>query len=190
MKVKHLQVQWKPAPAEQTLTVLITRDPKGRLDDAYFFRTCENATLEEVLIPAARRWGIEMCFRNCKQHMRISSVQNGFAQGDEPNDPNKPGPAAPADREPTASRRTVPFGMLAYGFVVVWYLKHGNPEADRRRAQLLAPWYTQKSGISFRDMLEAFRRQMETEDLWQTPVEDGLDEKIRRSGSGTQQATA
>lgn len=67
--------------------------------------------------------------------------------------------------ESTASRRTVPFGMIADGFVVLWYLKHGNPETDLKRAKLLAPWYTQKSGISFRDMLEAFRRQMEIEQL-------------------------
>lgn len=29
-----------------------------------------------------------------------------------PNDPNEPGPDAPQDREPVASRRTVPFGMV------------------------------------------------------------------------------
>ncbi|MFB6352175.1 MAG: transposase [Bradymonadaceae bacterium] len=182
LKIKRLEVQWKSAPASATLTVVITRDPKGHLDDGYFFRTREGATIEDVLVPAARRWGIEMCFRNCKQHMRISSVQNGFAQGDEPNDPNEPGPDAPEGREPTASRRTVPFGMIAYGFVVLWYLKHGNPETDLKRAKLLAPWYTQKDGISFRDMLEAFRRQMEIEQLWQTPDEGGFGKKIDRSG--------
>lgn len=118
LKIKRLQVQWKSAPCETTLTVLITRDPNGRYEDAYFFRTREDATIREVLIPAARRWSIEVCFRNCKQQMRIGSVQNGFAHGAEPNDPDEPGPKAPADRDPTASRRTVPFGMIAYGIVV------------------------------------------------------------------------
>ena len=190
LKVKRLEVQWKSAPASTTLTVLITRDPNGRYDDAYFFRTREDATICQVLIPAALRWGIEVCFRNCKQQMRISSVQNGFAHGDQPNDPNKPGPDTPDGREPTASRRTVPFGMIAYGFVVVWYLKHGNPEADLKRAKLLAPWYTHKAGISFRDMLEAFRRQMEIENLWQTPDEDGFGKKMGRSRFDTESAVA
>jgi len=67
--------------------------------------------------------------------------------------------------------------MIAYGFVVLWYLKHGNPDEDVRRARQLAPWYTQKWAVSFRDMLEAFRRQMEIERLWQTPEKGGFGEK-------------
>lgn len=190
LKVKRLEVQWKSAPPEATLTVVIIRDSKGRWDDAYFFRTRQEATVEQVLKPAARRWGIEVCFRNCKQHLRISSVQNGFAQGDDRNDPNEPGPKAPEDREPTASRRTVPFGMIAYGFVVVWYLRWGSPDTDVKRAKLLAPWYTQKSGVSFRDMLEAFRRQMELEGLWKTPSEGGFGETIDGSSSGSRRRAA
>lgn len=181
LKVKRLQVQWKSAPASSTLTVLITRDPSGQYDDAYLFRTRQDASVRQILIPAARRWGIEVCFRNCKQQMRISSVQNGFVHGKEPNDPDEPGSSAPTDEDPTASRRTVPFGMIAYGFVVLWYLHHGDPESDVKRARLLAPWYTQKCGISFRDMLEAFRRQMEIEELWKTPEEGGFGENIGRS---------
>lgn len=190
LKVKRLQVQWKSAPAAVTLTVVITRDPKGRYDDAYFVRTREDATVQQVLVPAALRWGIEVCFRNCKQQMRIGSVQNGFAHGDEPNDPNEPGPEPPEDREPVASRRTVPFGMIAYGFVVLWYLKYGDPDTDLKRAKLLAPWYTQKAGISFRDMLQAFRRQMEIEQLWKTPVEGGSSKTTSCSAPGSGQAVA
>jgi hypothetical protein len=190
LKVKRLQVQWKSAPCEATLTVLITRDPNGRYEDAYLFRTREDATIREVLMPAARRWGIEVCFRNCKQQMRISSVQNGFAHGAEPNDSDEPGPDAPEDREPVASRRAVPFGMIAYGFVVLWYLKHGDPETDLERAKLLAPWYTQNSGISFRDMINAFRRRMESEGLWKTPGGGGSGKKIPRSRPGSGQDAA
>lgn len=173
LQVKWLEVQWKSAHADDRLTVVLIRDPTGTYDDAYFVRTAPDAEVSEVLGPACRRWGLEVAFRNCKQQMRISSVQNGFAQGDEPNDPNEPGPSAPEGREPTASRRTVPFGMMTYGLVIRWYLEHGRPEADLQRAKNLAPWYTQKAGISFRDMLEAFRRQMEGEGLWQTPTEEG-----------------
>lgn len=190
LKVKRLQVQWKSAPASSTLTVVITRDPRGRYEDAYFVRTRPEATVQQVLYPAALRWSIEVCFRNCKQQMRISSVQNGFAQGEEAKDPNHPGPDAPQGREPTASRRTVPFGMIAYGFVVLWYLKHGTPDADVWRARRIAPWYTQKWAISFRDMLEAFRRQMEAEELWQTPVEGGFGGKEARSGADSGSAAA
>jgi len=92
LQVKWLEVQWKSAHADERLTVLIIRDPSGTYDDAYFVRTSPDADVSEVIGPACKRWGIEVAFRNCKQHMRISSVQNEFAQGDEPNDPNERGP--------------------------------------------------------------------------------------------------
>lgn len=173
LQVKWLEVQWTSAHADDRLTVVLIRDPTGTYDDAYFVRTTPDAEISSVIGPACRRWSLEVAFRNCKQQMRISSVQNGFAQGDEPNDPNEPGPSAPEGHEPTASRRTVPFGMMTYGLVIRWYLEHGRPEADLQRAQQRAPWYTQKAGVSFRDMLGAFRRRMEDEGLWQTPTEEG-----------------
>jgi hypothetical protein len=185
LQIKWLEVQWKSAHADDRLTVILIRDPSGTYDDAYFVRTCADAPVADVLGPACRRWGIEVAFRNCKQHLRISSVQNGFAQGAEPNDPDEPGPSAPEGREPTASRRTVPFGMITYGVVVLWYLEHGEPDGDIRRAKALAPWYTQKEGVSFWDMLQAFRRQMEIEDLWQTPSEEGWWQKDAPSSASS-----
>ena len=173
LEVKVIQAQWKSAPADRRLTVVLTRDPTGHYDDACFFRLKPDATVRQVLLPVAARWSLEQCYRDCKQHMRIESVQNGFMRGSRRADPNQPGPNTSPDREPTASRRTVPFGMLCYGFVVAWYLIHGRPGEDLSRAQTAAPWYTQKATISFRDMHAAFRRRMAVEQLWQTPSETG-----------------
>lgn len=184
LQIKWLEIQWKSARPDDRLTVILTRDPTGTYDDAYWVRTCADASIEDVIGPACKRWGLEVAFRNCKQQMRISSVQNGFAQGDEPVSRTS-GPSAPEGREPTASRRTVPFGMITYGIVILWYLKHGTPEADLQRARRQAPWYTHKRGISFRDMLEAFRRQLEAEGLWQSPPEEGWRAKTSSSSPGS-----
>lgn len=177
VRVKTIQAQWKCAPADRTLTVVVTRDPSGRLDDAAFFRTRPEASIEEVLVPMSLRWALESCFRDGKQHFRLEAIQNGFERGETRADTTEPGPRADPARDPTASRRTVPIGMLAYGIVVLWYLDHGNPIRDIKWARYLAPWYTHKTTISFRDMLQAYRRQMDIEGFFETPSQGRVCEK-------------
>lgn len=175
--VKTMQAQWKRAGADRTLTVVLTRDPEGRLDDACFFRTRSECSIREVLIPMSQRWTLESGCRDCKQHLRLEEVQNGFARGQHRADTTQPGPQADPTRAPRASRRTIPIGMLCYGIVVLWYLDHGKPLVDIAWARYLAPWYTHKATISFGDMLDAFRRQMEHEGFWNTRPNDGVGEK-------------
>ena len=177
LMVKTMQAQWKPAGADRTLTVVLTRDPKGRYDDACFFRTRPDCTPSQVLTPASQRWSLESCFRDCKQHLGLEEVQNGFALGTDRADTNQPGPQPEPDRQPTASRRTVPMGMIAYGIVVLWYLRFGHPIVDIARARFLAPWYSHKATISFGDMLQAFRRRMDLEGLIKTRSEGRLGNK-------------
>jgi len=177
LQVKTIQAQWKCAPADRTLTVVVTRDPSGRLDDRAFFRTRADASIEEVLVPMSTRWGLETCFRHTKQHFRLEEVQNGFQRNETRADTTEPGPRADPDRDPTASRRTIPVGMLAYGVVILWYLNHGNPAQDIQWARYLAPWNTQKTTISFRDMLQSYRRQIDIEGFSETRPEDRVFEK-------------
>ncbi|QED31112.1 transposase [Persicimonas caeni] len=175
--IKTFEAQWKSAGKDRVLTVVITRDPSGRLEDNYYFRSRPGCSGPKVLIPQSLRWSLESCYRDCKQYMGIEEVQNGFAQGDEPADSTIHGPKAPIERRPIASERTVPFGMLCYSFVVLWYLDHGQPLKDIWWARYLAPWYPHKVTISFVDMLQAFHRQMEQEQLWQTRSDDRVYEK-------------
>ena len=177
LQVKTIQAQWKAAPADQTLTVVVTRDPSGRLDDRAFFRTRPDASLQEVLVEFSRRWDIETCIRDGKQFFSLEKVQNGFERGETRADTTEPGPRADPERDPTASRRTIPVGMLAYAIVVVWYLEHGNPDRDIEWAKYLAPWYTHKDSISFRDMLQSCRRQIDIEGFSETPAEDRVFKK-------------
>lgn len=177
MWVKSFEAQWKSAGKDRVLTVVITRDPQGRIEDNYFFRTRAGCSVKEVLMPQSLRWTLESCYRDCKQHLGLEDIQNGFARADVRVDATVPGSKAPIERKPTASERTAPFAMLCYGFVILWYLDHGEPLEDILWARILAPWYKQKATISFADMLQAFHRQMEHEQLWQTRSDDGVYEK-------------
>jgi len=178
--VKTQQARWKSAGKDRVLTVIVTRDPTGTYDDACLFRTRADATAQQVLTPFCRRWTLEVTIRDGKQLLHLEQIQNGFVHRDKPtvtHRKKRPGPQAPTDAQPVASERTVPFFMLGFGFVVDWYLAHGDPERELRWARFLAPWWRHKTSISFNDMLQAFRRQMEQEHLWTNPPNQGFDEK-------------
>ena len=184
LMIKTCQARWKSAGKDRRLTVVVTRDPTGTYDDRYFFRTEQDAEVQDILTAICRRWTLEMSFRDAKQLLNIEDIQNGFVHRDRPTKTHRrkrPGLQAPIDAEPQASKRTAPFVMLSYGFVVRWYLEHGQPDRDLKWAKLLAPWWRHKRTISFGDMLQAFRRQMEHEDLWTNPPKQGFDENYLRT---------
>ncbi len=181
--VKCIQARWRSCGADDVVTVLITRDPSGTYDDACFIRTEANASVQSILNPVCRRWSMEVMFRDCKQHLNVEQIENGYVHRDEPADMHRktrPGPQTPPHREPVASQRTTPLFMLGFGVVVWWYLLHGDPQREIKWTKILAPWWRHKTTISFGDMLQAFRRQMEQEDLWTNPPQQGLDKNYLR----------
>ncbi|WP_449304753.1 IS701 family transposase [Persicimonas caeni] len=184
LMVKTYQARWKSMGKERVLTILVTRDPTGTYDDRCFFRTEADAEVQDFFTTICRRWTLEMTFRDAKQLLHLEDIQSGFIHRGKPAKTHRrkrPGPQAPVDADPRASRRTGPFVMLAYGFVVRWYLAHGQPARDLKWAKFLAPWWRHKTTISFGDMLQAFRRQMEHEQLWTNPPEHGFDENYLQS---------
>jgi hypothetical protein len=54
----------------------------------------------------------------------------------------------------------VPFGFSAQTITIAWYALHGNPQADLDTRRRQAPWYRQKTTISYTDMLAALRREL------------------------------
>jgi hypothetical protein len=177
--IKSCQARWKSAGAEQVITITVTRDPKGIYKDAYFLRTEPNAAPQDVLTLVCCRWSLEVAIRDGKQHLHLEQIENGYVH--RPKKKQKPGkmpsgPQAPIELEPVASKRTVPLFMLGMTFVARWYLEFGQPKQDLRWARFLAPWWRHKTSISFGDMLQAFRRQMEKEQLWKNPFQQGFDE--------------
>ena len=85
----------------------------------------------------AARWAIEQAFADARNVLGAGEARN---------------------RVRLAVERTVPFGMLVYTLIVIWYARSGHDPADiddRRAAQ---PWHRTKTEPAFEDMLIKLRR--------------------------------
>ncbi len=102
-----------------------------------------------------------MTYRQVKQHLGWEDHQNGWWRGEDgdADKGNQPGPNPHEDNQENekAVKRTVPFVFYTYGVVVLWYIKHGEPEKDVEQAQKRMPWYGTKEETSFADMLNRIR---------------------------------
>lgn len=151
---------WYQVAKTCLLHMIVTRDPKGRIEDRAYFTTDPDLSIEDIARGFARRWPQEVLHRNVKQHLGLEHPQNGWwKRRRRPKSEKKlPGPQPHPTRGELAARRTVPFVLLAYTIVVLWYLKHGNPKMDVARVRRHAPWYRHKTEPSFADMLHAARK--------------------------------
>ena len=119
--------------------VILIRNP-GRTEgfDVALASTDTAAAGADLIARYDSRWTIETCHQEAKAH----------GVGDARN------------RVEKAVRRTVPFGFLAQTITIVWYAVHGDPQADLQARRRTAPWYRQKSTISYADMIAALRHEL------------------------------
>jgi hypothetical protein len=103
-----------------------------------------NATATHLIARYDSRWTIETCHQEAKAH--------GVGQA--------------RNRVQRAVERTVPFGFLTQTITIAWYAVHGNPEADINERRRTAPWYRQKTTVSYTDMLAALRRELIRTEFW------------------------
>jgi len=59
-----------------------------------------------------------------------------------------------------------PVRVLAQTITITWYALYGDPETDLTERRRQAPWYRQKTTISYNDMLTALRRELIRQDFW------------------------
>ena len=142
--------------------MILTRDPKGRIEDRAYFCTDPHFAVEQIAQGFSRRWAQEVLHRDVKQHLGLEDPQNGWWRRPHGRRARKKiaGPQAHSYRGEQAVRHTTPLAFVSYTLVAVWYLKHGSVSADVRRAREQAPWYRQKREPSFADMLNAARREL------------------------------
>ena len=172
LKVKAFDALWWSACGEHLVTVVLTHDPSGFLQDRAYFCTDTSLGIDEILVSFSRRWALEVAFRDTKQYLGLEEPQNGWgrrAQGARRRR-KRPGAQPRARRGSRAVQRTVPLAFCAYGLVIAWYLRHGNVAQDVQRVRDRSPWYRHKLTPSFADMLEATRRELWTTQLRAHPA--------------------
>ncbi len=161
---------WYTATGRELVHVIVTRDPKGNYEDRAFFSTDLTANPTQLLERFAKRWLIEVSFRDAKQLLGLTDPQNGFSRGSkEPGRP-KPGPQPRGSRGQKAVQRTVPFIWTVYGIVVIWYLRTNRWEQDVEAQRDRAPWYRSKVAPSCEDMLESLRIEIMSRRLLARPL--------------------
>jgi hypothetical protein len=112
-----------PDAADQLEMVLISSDPKLKAP--------------EIIELYARRWSIEVAFRDAKQHVGVGEAQS---------------------RTRLAVERTAPFAFLCLTVAVLWYALAGHCDHDVARRRRGTPWNLTKRSPSVLDMLVKLRR--------------------------------
>jgi len=125
--------------------VILIRNANSTKDfDIAIASTDPDTPAAELIARYDTRWTIETAHQEAKAH----------------------GVGAARNRVQKAVQRTVPFGFLSQTITIAWYALHGDPETDLHERRRQAPWYRQKTTISYTDMLAALRRELIRQDFW------------------------
>jgi hypothetical protein len=133
-RYKALHAQWYRAMGVRALHIVVLQCTAGRLPFRVFFTSDPTLDVRTILETYAGRWSIEVFFRDAKQLL-------GFADSQA--------------RLERAVLRVAPFVGLLYTLLVLWFLDgiHGSPVVRLP----VRPWYRQKSGLCFADILRTAR---------------------------------
>jgi len=160
--IKSQVCMWYTVAGKALVRMVLTRDPTGSIKDRAYFTTDASASSAELLAQFARRWEIEVAFRNAKQVMGLEDPQNGWwrRETSEPKPKKKAGPNPRGRRGETAVNHTLALAFAAYALIIIWYLQYGDRARDVEEVRRDAPWYLHKSHPSFLDMIAAVRREI------------------------------
>jgi hypothetical protein len=132
-------VLW-PSVSRKPIRLVISRDPRGKEKDDFFFTTDLEMSAAKVLSCYGDRWAIEDTFKQTKQSLGVQQVQTYKGKGPE---------------------RAAALGLWLYSTVWLWYL---NQKSGQRHYPV-QPWYRQKRIPSFADALGCLRRE-----LWRAKI--------------------
>ena len=127
-------VLW-PSVMKNPIKLVISRDPRGKEKDDFFFTTDLEMSACEVLECYGDRWAIEDTFKNAKQSLGVQEPQTYKRQGPE---------------------RAAALGLWLYSIVWLQYIQ----QKPNQRYFFVQPWYTQKNVPSFTDALSCLRREL------------------------------
>jgi len=102
---KTVRALWYNSAGTRLLRIVVVRDPSRKRRDDCFFTTDPSMTPAEIVETIAKRWSLEVTFRDAKQTL-------GFEE--------------PQSRTRRAVERTAPMAFVLYGMTVLWYAEHGE----------------------------------------------------------------
>jgi hypothetical protein len=146
---------WYPSAGQRLLRIVVVRDPSGRRRDDCFFSTDLTLAPTQILEIFARRWPLEVCFRDVKQFLGFEDPQNRVAK---------------------ATIRTAPLIFFIYDLVLLWHAQCGHRLAAH--SALDRPWYSKKASVSFEDILRTLRYATWQERIFDDPALDAHTRKI------------
>lgn len=160
--VKSQTALWYRVAGARLIHMIVTRDPKGRIDDRAYFTADAQMGVDDIARAFSMRWSQEEMHHNVKHYLGLEDPQNGWWRrpAGRRRDQRIPGPQPHTRRGALAVTRTVPFVLTTYALVVLWYLANGSFEEDVERVRQRMPWYRHKATPSFGDMLTALRRHL------------------------------
>jgi hypothetical protein len=135
---------WYGSFRRRTVRVILVRDDKPRTRDRddrgyglALVTTDLESPAEDLVARYASRWGIEQAFADARQIVGVGEARN---------------------RTRRAVERTVPFGLICFSVVTVWYALYGHAPDDVAAHGTRARWYTTKTEPSYDDMTIKLRR--------------------------------
>jgi len=78
LSIKTWIAAWPRVLGQRPVRIVLTRDPKGRWADRVYFSTDVDRAPQAILERYARRWSLEVTFRNVKQELGLEDPRNGW----------------------------------------------------------------------------------------------------------------
>jgi hypothetical protein len=129
-------VLWYRGSKDESVMVVLVRDPAGEWRDEALVATDPGALAEFVILGYCRRWSVELAFFESKQHLGLHD---------------------PRVRSERSVERAHPMAWLVGSLTILWYCLGGHEGSQVVRER---PWYRKKVTPTFTDMLGALRLQM------------------------------
>ena len=157
-----------PFHARAVKVILIRNPGRAKGFEVALASTDTTATATMLIARYDSRWTIETCHQEAKAH--------GVGQA--------------RNRVQKAVERTVPFGFLTQTITIAWYQLHGNPDHDLPARRKAAPWYRQKTTVSYTDMLAALRHELIRHEYWAQAPQTTTNPQITPAPSPSARAAA
>jgi hypothetical protein len=149
LQVKAIkEVCWYPAAGQRQMQLVLVHDPAGKWRDELLLSTDVRLSAKNVILGYMRRWSVEVCYWESKELLGLHEPQVWTE---------------------LAVQRAHPMAWFVGGLVLVWYAKYGQ---DEEQARWDRPWYWQKVGPTFADMLATMRLH-----LWRQGWEEAAPEE-------------